>query len=51
MYICFINGLLREILEKGLGAEVLNISAGDIGYADDTHSSNLVITIAHASLC
>ena len=35
LYICFINGLLREILESGLGAEVLNISAGAIGYADD----------------
>ena len=35
MYICFINGLMLEIMETNRGCVTLEVDAGCIGYADD----------------
>ena len=35
LYICFINGLIKEVVEFRLSAEILNIQVGAVGYADD----------------
>ena len=35
MYICFINGLMSEIMETNRGYVTLEIDAGCVGYADD----------------
>ena len=35
LYICFINGLIKEVVEFRLSAEILNIKVGAVGYADD----------------
>ena len=35
LYICFINGLLTEIMESVVGAKVLDLPTSAIGYADD----------------
>ena len=35
LYICFINGLLNELLISNLGCTVLDLNVGAIGYADD----------------
>ena len=35
LYICFINLLITEVLSTGIGCEVLSMSMGCIGYADD----------------
>ena len=35
LYICFINGLMLEVMDSNLGTVVLEVESGCVGYADD----------------
>jgi exonuclease III len=35
LYLCFINGLIKEILASNMGCHVLGVNSSGIGYADD----------------
>ena len=58
LYICFINGLLHEVLESNLGATAMGVQLGAIGYADDLafitidrHHMQLLVNMAYAYSC
>ena len=58
LYICFINGLIKEVLEFGLAADVLNVQVGAVGYADDiafvcldSRTMQHLIDLAHVYSC
>ena len=57
-YICFINGLIKELLNSNLGCHVLNVNSGGICYADDLAILSLnkvcmqhMVNIAHRFSC